>query len=243
MATKRFLIIGQARSGTTLVQTLLNSSDRMLCRGELFDNWQIDDNGAKIQDIDQVRARDADPAAFLDRFLSAQDLPKAPEWVGAKILSHHNTRLFQEVIPNHPEWAIVYVTRSNKLAQFSSHLQVKATGEWTRTQGKPTPPKVQCDPRWASSETNRLANEDFLLGAWLETLANPILKLDYDRLLERETRARLIGFFGLSRFTRLRSPLIKQGQDEIAARFENRQDIETHFRALGREAWLGTELS
>lgn len=239
---RHFLIIGQPRSGTTYVQTLVNSSRRMICRGELFDPWQIDDNGRKNRDLAAVRARDADPAGFLTDRLAAGNWADPPDWSGAKVLFQHHFALFRDVIPANPSWHVVHVRRANKLAQFASQLQVNASGEWTRVRGKGDAPRIKCSPQWAMSETNRLANEDFLLSAWIDSLPNPVLRLEYDRINHRQTPQALIRFFGLSRFTRLHSPLVKQGQNRISERFENRQEIEEHFAAVGREDWLREEI-
>ncbi len=119
------MIIGQARSGTTFVQTLMNAHPDILCRGELFDAWQIDHDGRKDTRLDAVRARDADPSGFLLRFLAGEGLRRKPAHIGFKMLTQHHPRLLPDIIPAHPDMPIIHVSRDNKLAQFASNQQVK----------------------------------------------------------------------------------------------------------------------
>ncbi|CUH52204.1 LPS sulfotransferase NodH [Shimia marina] len=253
-----FVVLGQERSGTTLVQTLLNSHQDLLCRGELFDPWQIDDNGQKITDLSLVRARDALPKAFLTAAMDGADLAKpAPsrisrfaakltrgkrKRIGFKMLTHHHPLLFKEIIPASPDMAIIYVTRTNKLAQFASRQQVKETGRWTEARAQaPVAPKLKISPFWAAAECNRLENEDFLLSHYLEMLPNPVLQLEYASLSEGDLQAELVAFLDVSA-QGLSSPLKKQGQNRVLDRFQNADEIATHFAAIEREAWLGPEI-
>ena len=152
-------------------------------------------------------------------------------------------RLFSELIANTPDLVILYVRRRNKLAQFASLQQVRKTGRWTDTgqDGKAQAPKLSPHPYWAKSECNRLENEDFFLERWLETLPNPVLTLEYTILPLPETQERVAGFLSMPG-ARFSSPLRKQGQNRILDRFENTDEIKAHFTAIGKAAWLGTEL-
>lgn len=238
-----FLIIGQARSGTTYVQTLLNSHPNVQCRGELFDAWQIDDDGDKNTDPAAIRARDRDPETFLKQMLSGKGLGwRRPKCIGFKMLTQHHPALLQRILPAHPEMALIYVTRVNKLAQFASDLQVKKTGQWTQTNLGGTPPQIEPAPYWAAAECNRLENEDFLLGQYLGSLPNPQIRLRYAQLHEAATVTSLLSLLGLPDRP-LSSPLIKQGQNTVLDRFANADAIREHFEAIGRGDWLGAELA
>jgi len=240
-----FLIIGQARSGTTYVQTLMNAHPDIHCRGEIFDPYQIDDNGTKIQDSGLRLARDQDPAGFFESMMEGDFLGfDAPLWMGAKILVHHNPVVFHHIIANHPAIRILYVTRENKLAQFASALQVRQTKRWTETKDNaPAPPLIDAGPLWAASECNRLANEDAFLATWLSALPNPCLTLSYNDFLSPETGPAILSFLGLPPDTLLESPLKKQGQNMVLDRFQMRDEIAHHFDAVGLGHWLGPELT
>ena len=241
----RFVILGQPRSGTTYLQTLLNSHRDIHCRGELFDPWQIDDDGRKTTDRDAVIARDKDPVGFFDAMMQGRDLGRAvPHWIGAKILFQHSPRVFQDLLAKRPDIAVLYVHRENKLAQFASEQQVHLSGRWTDTGANPAPaPKVKAHPFWASAQCNRLENEDYFLDAWLSALPNPLLKLRYTDLQKPATHATTLGFLGLSGQRSFTSALRKQGQNRIVDRFENAEEIAAYFNATGRAGWLGPELS
>ncbi len=239
----RFVILGQARSGTTYLQTLLNSHPDVHCRGELFDPWQIDDNGKKTKDLSVIEARDRDPIAFFERMMRGEGLLLPSGWMGAKILFQHNPLIFSDLIANDPELVILSVRRSNKLAQFASLQQVKKSGRWTDTgaAGRREVPKLTAHPFWAKAECNRLENEGFFLGHWLSGLPNPVLELDYASLPLPPTQAKVADFLSITQ-ARFSSPLRKQGQNRILDRFENADEIEAHFTAIGKGAWLGPEL-
>lgn len=238
----RFLIIGQPRSGTTLLQTLMNSHPGIHCRGELFDPWQIDDDGHKTTEMAAIRDRDARPRVFLEDMLSDQAAAsRGVDWIGAKLLFQHNPRLFSRIIPAHPRWRLIYVTRPNKLAQFSSAVQVSRTNRWVDLDGTAQPPKIKPDPRHASGECNRLENEDYFLRHWFDTLPNPRLVVTYPMLARGEAAATVLSFLGLDPAVPLSTPLHRQGQPRVIDRFENAEDIAAHFTATNRAAWLEGE--
>ncbi|MDP5220283.1 sulfotransferase [Ruegeria sp. 2205SS24-7] len=239
----RFLIVGQPRSGTTYVQTLLSSHPDILCRGEMFDPYQIDDSGRKNKNLKAIWERDANPGTFLERMLAGEGLSCAvPPVMGIKVLHHHNPSLMKEIIPANPDLRLIHVLRANKLAQFASARQVQLSGRWTASSDTGEAPLVKAGPFWAASECNRLENEDFLFSQWISTLPNPSLTLEYSRMHRRDTLDQLTRFLGVGPSEQMASPLRKQGQNNILDRFADPEPIAAHFRATGRGAWLGLEL-
>lgn len=238
-----FLIVGQPRSGTTYLQTLLNTHPQVHCRGEVFDPWQIDDNGQKTQGIDAVIARDANPCDFLDRMLSGDGMPPCGglRMLGVKLLFQHHPAILARFIPDRPSLPLIHVRRENKLAQFASLQQVEKSGRWTSTTKAPAPTFAPA-PFWAASECNRLQNEDFLLASWLDRLPNPVLTLTYHRMFAPDFSATVQGFLGVDPHAGLSSPLVKQGQNRILDRFSNPQQIAQYFRGVGLGHWLDAEL-
>lgn len=239
-----FLIVGQPRSGTTYLQTLLNAHPQLHCRGELFDPWQIDDNGTKTPGLDAVIARDQDPVGFMDRMLAGDGMRAAAgqRKLGAKVLFQHHPLLFAQYLPMRPTLKLIYVYRENKLAQFASGRQVEKTGQWTATTPAAETPKIDAAPFWAASECNRLQNEDFLLRAWMERLANPTLMVSYAGLFAPGFQENILGFLDVETVSGLTSPLVKQGQNRIIDRFADPDPVSRYFRETGREEWLGSEL-
>ena len=238
-----FLIIGQERSGTTFVQTLLNSHPDILCRGEMFDPSQIDDSGRKNRDQATVQARDANPSAFLTRMLQGEGLDTPiPPTIGIKLLTHHNSRVLSETIPAQPDLRLIHIRRANKLAQFASRQQVRKSGNWTSQKKTGPAPLIEVSPSWATSECNRLDTEDFLIDAWLAGLPNPRLTLAYTDLSNANTPERLCEHLGVAPKADMTSPLHKQGQNKVADRFTNSEAIAEHFDAIGRGDWLKAEL-
>lgn len=238
-----FLILGQPRSGTTYLQTLLNAHPGILCRGELFDPWQIDDNGRKTRGLDAVIARDSDPESFMDRMLAGDGVAHPASTIGAKLLHHHHTAIVTRYIPAHPALRLIHVRRENKLAQFASVQQVRATGRWVETDDRAAPPpRIDAKPQWAAAECNRLEIEDFLHAAWLRTLPNPVLRVTYRGLFATDFAKRVQAFLGVTPRPGLTSPLLKQGQNRVLDRFADPDPIARYFIQTGRSAWLDPEL-
>lgn len=236
----RFVILGLPRSGTTYLQTLLNAHPDIHCRGEMFDPSQIDDDGTKSHEAGALVARDRDPAAFLDRALAGEGLAARPAALGLKVLFQHNPALFTDIIPARTDLHLIYVARTNKLAQFASMRQVEKTGAWSARTDTP-PVRIKAGPSWALSECNRLNNQDYFLGSWLSGLPHPRLALAYRDLFAPDISARLCDFLGRPRRA-LSSPLRKQGANRVIDRFDNAGAIDRYFTARGLGHWLGPEL-
>lgn len=240
---KQFVIIGLPRSGTTYLQTLLNSDPRILCRGESFDAWQIDDDGVKTTDYEAIVARDADPGAFFDERLSLRDGPSGPlSAVGLKILFQHNPRLFAEVIPARPAVRLIFVHRRNKLAQFASMRQTQISGEWTRTAPGALPPKLEAHVHWVAESCNELETKDLLLQAWLSSLPNPVLSVEYREMFAPDFQARLMAHLEMTPDATLASPLLKQGNNTVLRRYADATTLSDYFTRIGKADWLGAEL-
>lgn len=239
-----FLILGQPRSGTTWLQTLLNAHPELHCRGELFDPWQIDDDGQKTRSLAAVIARDADPIGFLDRMLAGEGLTRAQRAgrIGAKLLHQHHPAILARFIPAHPELRLIHVRRENKLAQFASARQVQASGRWVGKTGDGPAPRIKAQPFGAASECNRLENEDLLVSAWLDSLPNPVLRVTYRGMFDAGFPELVQRFLGVEPRDDLRSPLVKQGQNRVLDRFAEPDPIERYFTETGRADWLGAEL-
>ncbi|SEN45071.1 LPS sulfotransferase NodH [Pseudorhodobacter antarcticus] len=246
MPLRSFVIIGQARSGTTYLQTMLDSHPHIHCRGELFDPWQIDDAGRKTKDFDAIVARDANPCDFMDRMLAGEGMQRAAKGVqviGAKILFQHSPDLMAQYIPMRPALRIIHVVRHNKLAQFASSAQVAKTKVWTATSQPAPAPLINAAPQWVSAECNRLQNQDFLLTHWLGSIANPVLTLTYQDLFRDAALQAALDFLGVTATQKLNSALIKQGQRRIMDRFANPGPIAAYFATTGRADWLEDELA
>lgn len=234
----RFLLVGLPRSGTTWLQTLLNSDPRILCRGEPFDAWQIDDNGKKTRDLPALIARDADPGAFLDAFLDTGHAA-----TGVKVLFQHHPALLQRVIPDRPDLVLIHVTRENRLAQFASLRAAQLSGKWTATDGAPAAPHaLEVDPRWTAEMTNELETRDFLLARYLDTLPHRRLTLRYAELAAPGTQARVTEALGLPPGPPMSTPLSKQGANVIADRFADPAPLRAYFEGTGRGHWLDAEI-
>lgn len=243
MAPVRFVLIGLPRSGTTWLQTMLNSDPRAWCRGEPFDAWQVDLNGRKTRALPDLVARDADPGDAFDAYLAESSPDKGPLIaVGLKVLFQHHPALLQKVLPERPDLVLIHVMRENRLAQFASLRQAQISGRWTQKASAPPPEPITADPRWAAEATNEFATRDFLLGRYLDTLPHRKLTVTYTDLANRAALARISEALGLGPTPEWTSILHKQGANRVADRFTDPDAMRAYFEPTGRGHWLDPEL-
>lgn len=130
----RFAIVCAARTGSTMLRTMLNSHPQIVCHGEVFTPGRIAGYANANLTADKMKARElhrlrrSDPVRFLEQFVFRSD---ANEVVGAKLkYGVFESREFAGVatrVINDPDVLVIHLTRRNHLARIVSGLRVKAT--------------------------------------------------------------------------------------------------------------------
>lgn len=238
---RRFIILGLPRSGTTYLMTLLNSHRDVTCSGELFNPYSVIETGGPDYDPDLRYKRDWGPRYFMRQFFERHE---AEPWqrIGFKLMLGHNIRVLSQ-LPDLAQTRIIYVHRENRLAQVASYLKALQTQNWAQTQrSKEMTRKIVASPEEISHQWHEYATMDFLFAAWLETLKNPQITVEYCELFRPEFNARICGFLGLDPDPDMKSPLVKQGANRVLDRFAEPDPIESYMRYLGRAHWLEDEL-
>lgn len=232
----RFLIVGLPRSGTTYAATLLNSHKNVLCEGEQFNPYGIIGLGWKKTDLADLIVRDADPVGFLKQFFAAKS--HKYDAVGCKWMLGHHPEIMAHITDD-PELRIIYVYRANKLAQASSLQKAIRTQNWaaTKSAGIDTAP-IEAGPRHMAQLIREMQVQDQTFEVWLKTLSNPILRVEYSAMFTQSFTAELCNFLDVNFDPKMRSPLIKQGESDILARFSHRDSIKRYFTEVGRGDWL-----
>ena len=211
----RFVVIGVARSGSTMLGSLLNSHSRATAFGELFR-----EGDAIGWDLPHLDARDPadlalyreDPVRFLEEDVFGRRAARMRA-VGFKLFYYHaRNEPFARIwdwLRSDPAIHIIHIKRENALAQYLSLERAHRTGRWVAGQQGDTvgTARVAADKR--SPDPFRLDPDDCARHfAWLrqqeeETDAlfadHPILQVSYEGLaadLSRES-ARIQAFLGL----------------------------------------------
>ena len=132
----RFMIIAQARSGSTFLREVLNAQPDITCHGEVFSRIWIDRLHPRPDiaplDADQIRAllplRDADPLAFMAEHIMA--FPGSA--TGFKIIyddfidARFRDKLTAHALEN--DFEIIHLRRNNHLAAFVSRARMTRFG-------------------------------------------------------------------------------------------------------------------
>lgn len=153
-AYRRFVIVGTARTGSTLLLNLLNASPHALSFGELFRGdgrigWDTEPFQT-YQSARLARLIEDDPL----RFLAAEVFRKWPgevRAVGFKIFYYHARTGRQaavwDAIRDDPDIILIHIKRVNLLEQYLSLMVAHATNVWSvsnRPAAEPAP--IVLDP-------------------------------------------------------------------------------------------------
>ena len=238
---RRFIIVGLPRSGTTYLMTLLNSHQHVTCSGELFNPYSVIETGEPEYDPDLRYKRDWGPRYFMRQFFERYE--EGPwQRIGFKLMLGHNIRVLSQ-LPDLAQTRIIYVHRDNRLAQAASYLKAMQTKNWAQTRrSQDMTRKIIASPEEISHQWHEYATMDFLFAAWLDTLENQKITVEYRELFRPGFNARICDFLGLEPDPAMESPLVKQGANRVLDRFAKPGPIESYMRYLGRAHWLEDEL-
>lgn len=241
-STRKFVIIGLPRSGTTYLMTLLNSHDDVYCTGERYNPYAVVGIGDEKDDShESVLDRDRDPEGFLNAFFDQADMRKQTH-VGFKFMLGHNLTVLQALMAR-PDLTLIYLWRENRLAQVSSLIKAQQSLVWAQTKAtSETHRKIAAGPRKISQHWHELATLDFLFSRWFETAPHARLTVEYQTLFQPGFKDRLCTFLGLRPDRRMKSPLVKQNPNCVLDRFEDPRPINYYFRQIGKAHWLEPEL-
>lgn len=236
----RFLIVGLPRSGTTYLMSLLNSHRDVLCEGEQFNPHSIVGAGWVERSPEAVTERDKAPVAFLNQFYQRNSNKGAA--VGCKWMIGHHAEIMGH-IPNDHDLRLIYVHRENKLAQTSSLMKALQTKQWaTRDECKIDRTPIDAGPFQVAQKSREMEVQDMTFARWLDTVPDPVLRVEYRDMFKPGFEATLCDFLGVTFDPAMKSPLVKQGSADILARFAKKKAISNYFTETGKADWLQAEI-
>jgi hypothetical protein len=187
---QHFAIIAAPRSGSTRLCDILGRHPSVACHNEIFHPDEVQAHFPRDLNLEIMNCafRDADPKAFLDKFLAFNE-----QWFrgrqrhGFKVMLDRNQLLMMcEVVCPDPRLAKILLYRENLLAGYASVALAMATGVWhrTRPESESAPgPKIEFDwdrfysfageqimARAAAEDAMRRSHQLFLPLTYEETL-------------------------------------------------------------------------
>ena len=145
---RKFVIVGTARTGSTLLVDLLRSHSQVRVFGELFRSteeigWDVKPF-ASFQSPEIVSLYREDPVAFLQSHVFRR-WPRACKAVGFKLFYYHARTSEHAAVWDYlaadPNLCVLHLRRRNLLAQYYSLCLAHQTNSWTKsaTKGAPAP--------------------------------------------------------------------------------------------------------
>ncbi len=120
-----FAIVADARTGSNLVVSLLNSHRDICCFAEIFHSAKIyasaSDFAIAPEDILKysLKDRNARPREFLDKIVRTAIASGSIKYYGFKIFLNHSKSALDMIVES-DDIAVIFLDRKNKLEQFAS---------------------------------------------------------------------------------------------------------------------------
>ncbi|WP_413865290.1 sulfotransferase [Albidovulum sp.] len=238
---QKFIVFGLPRSGTTYLMTTLTSHSRIICGGEQFNPWAIIDAHSAIRDPERVKERDYRAVEFGREIFRRYEKSKFLA-AGFKFMIGHSLDVLKD-IASQDDLRFIYVQRDNKLAQASSWIRAERTQKWAQLEKSPDDDaRMPVNLLRLSQLWQEFSTYDFLFSRFLDGLSQPKMCIEYREMFSPDFNRHLTDFLGVPYEAGMRSPLVKQNMNRVIDRFRNPEPIETYFRKMGREHWLGEEI-
>ena len=139
----RFIILGEARSGSNFLRGMLNSHPDIVTFGEIFRfyeniGWEIPDFEKYRQTRGLISLMQRNPVRFLEKRVF-EKFPPSIEAVGFKLFYYHAQEDSRNVIWNYlkdrKDIHIIHLKRKNSLRVLLSRKKAHMTNRWTDVNG------------------------------------------------------------------------------------------------------------
>lgn len=132
----RFVVLSEARSGTSLLTDTLNSHPEITCHGEIFHPDPASHLRGNLAgwSANEVMTLRKDEASYIEAAFNQVGVKAA----GFKMWRSQNERACLQLLQSETCCKIIY-ERENKLAQFSSRILAQTMDVWKRPKGDTSP--------------------------------------------------------------------------------------------------------
>ena len=235
---KRFVILGNHRSGSTLLASWLHGHPQIICHGEIFHRRiQVKTDKGISLDRDELERFSADWRALLNAIFAQQPRVAA---VGFKMWQSQKPEACRYLLADEDVFKIILVRR-NVLARYSSHLLATRDRIWIQHRGQDLP------SRFSEAPLDDFDRQGFLkfvklhfdmYGFYKVFSRGRTLSLDYEQLVQQGATT-VVRFLGLDPHGQ-KAPIDKVRSSNILSRFETRlhPEILATLEALKRPEWV-----
>jgi hypothetical protein len=223
-----FVLFAEMRTGSNLLEEILNSVPGLACHGEAFNPHFVGSEGCDELLGVSLSDRERDPQRLLHAIRDRQGLN------GFRFFHDHDTRVLETVL-NDPTCAKVVLTRS----PIDSYLSLKiarGTGQWKLTDPKhrKTAPAQINVPEFTARLDAIQAFSRRLLHA-LQVTGQAAFTLSYDDLGDTDVLNGLLAFFGLDgRLNTIDTRLIPQNPGSADDKVTDPGALEEIARVLAK---------
>lgn len=227
-----FVILCLGRTGSTHLQSLLDSHPDVRCYGELFTDVDLATGYGESRVETFIASRYEDPIAYLR---AVTDGVKARA-IGFK-LPTNSLRAFPEAtsVLDDPTVRVVRLSRRNLLALLVSRRLLAATGVPQSTHGSYGDARVRLEPRRCLTAFRHMEEDE----RRLDDLAgdHSTFRLDYEQLVTGDRLEELQRFLGVAP-EELNSWFSKLRTHSLRYAVENWAEVETALRGTPYEPFL-----
>ena len=137
----------------------------------------------------------------------------------------HNYKILEQILKK-KELKIIFLTRDNKLAQYSSHKMALSTQCWSieKDQDIHHNNNTIFDFRQFEHWLHQTMTYEYLFGKMLEFLKLNYIYIEYKQLLQHDAHRAICNYLNV-KFIPLKAFLRKQNKNQIIDRFQNQNDV------------------
>ncbi|MBB86725.1 sulfotransferase domain-containing protein [Abyssibacter sp.] len=243
----RFCIIAAPRTGSNWLCSVLDTQPAVVCHYEVFHRWEIYSSFHEpLRSRPLLYAglrlyRDLMPMRFLDALMqrSFAAHPQA-QAAGFKLFPGHNRRVLRAIVRDE-NWKVIFLTRNNYLAQYSSFKIAKASGQWAKgnvVRRGSAKKKIHFDATEFRRFASRRDAETTRISAMLASREH--VQLDYSEIATRMHEVFELLHIGAPDGDALRTQIEKQNTNDLLARFDNPDAVLDCLSAQQQADYLGT---
>jgi LPS sulfotransferase NodH len=242
---QRFLVVGVARTGSTLLNSLLNAQPHVIAFGEIFRGdgaigWDRrpfhNDQSRRL-----LRAHETRPIEFLETSVFGR-WPREIAAVGFKLFHYHARTGAQAAVwpylRDDPDLAIIHLKRNNILEQYLSLRVAHATDVWSSTsKAARTSEPIRLEPEACLRHFEEVQAQDAACAAFFA--GGRLLTLTYEELVADQAAAmdRVAAHLGL-RLQPAKAGVVRQRTQPLSSAIANYDELRDYFAGSAWERFF-----
>jgi len=241
---KSFIILGTARTGSTMLWSYLNSHPDILCMRGVYGSAKKINFGKFYGELPEeyyseelVKHRNNKPIDFLEKYVY-KNYEKPYKAVGFKYFYNHDRHLIdkKELVDFFKEKSdikFIHLKRDNLLATLFSYKRALAQQQWTKanTSFQTNISVRECNNYFQSTIENQKRFD--------KLFHDRILQVNYDKLTQgtREVLIEIMNFLGVDKIS-LKTETQKNNEIKLVDCIENYYELKDYFKNTNYEEFF-----